>query len=201
MKPWYGSLGLLAVMVLNSCAPLSTFPPEVSNGVDKNFDFNAWRVLPKATVGRKVQLGGRIVQVNEEQDALVIIAAQLPIVERPAFGPRDTGKRAGEFAVFYPGTINPKSLRYGNRLMVIGVTEQPKIVTVDEVQRSLPTLTAQCLHIWNTGGKEIAEFPYNAGAGYEPLEENTFCAPKQQEPAKPGSGAGRSEPHPSIPPH
>ena len=25
-------------------------------------------------------------------------------------------------------------------------------------------------------GKEIAEFPYNAGGGYEPLEQETFCA-------------------------
>jgi starvation-inducible outer membrane lipoprotein len=201
MKLWYGPLGLLVFFVLNSCAPLATFPPEVSKGADKNFDFHAWRVLPKATVGRKIQLGGRIVQVNEEQDALVIITAQLPIVERPAFGPRDTGKRAGEFAVFYPGAINPKSLRYGNRLMVIGVTEQPKIVTVDEVQRTLPTLTAQCLHIWNTGGKEIAEFPYNAGAGYEPLEENTYCAPTGHEQADPPRGAGRSGDRPATLPH
>jgi len=201
MKPWYGALGILALFVLNNCAPLATFPPDVSKGADKNFDFNAWRVLPKATVGRKVQLGGRIVQVNEEQDALVIITAQLPIVERPAFGPRDTGKRAGEFAVFYPGTINPKSLRYGNRLMVIGVTVQPKIVTVDEVQRSLPTLTAQCLHIWNTGGKEIAEFPYNAGAGYEPLEENTYCVTTEQRQADPTRDDGRSGDRPSPPPH
>jgi starvation-inducible outer membrane lipoprotein len=113
--------------------------------------------------------------VNEKNDGFVIIVAQLPVVERPAYGPRDTGKRAGEYAIFYAGVINPKSLRPGNHLMVIGVTEQPQIVNVDEVQRSLPSLTAQCLHIWNTGGKEIAEFPYNAGAGYEPLEENTFC--------------------------
>lgn len=175
MKPCYGLIMLLLFFWINGCGPITAFPPEITNGADTNFDFNAWRVLPKATVGRKVQLGGRIVQVNERNDGLVIIAAQLPVVEHPAYGPRDTGKRAGEYAIFYSGTINPKSLRLGNRLMVIGVTDQAQPVTVDEVQRSLPSLTAQCLHIWNTGGKEIAEFPYNAGAGYEPLEENTFC--------------------------
>ena len=175
MKPGYGLLLIIALFSLNACGPVTAFPPEITNGADTNFDFHAWRVLPKATVGRKVQLGGRIVQVNEVNDGLVIIAAQLPVVERPAYGPRDSGKRAGEYAIFYSGTIAPKSLRPGNRLMVIGVTEQSQPVNVDEVQRSLPSLTAQCLHIWNTGGKEIAEFPYNAGGGYEPLEENTFC--------------------------
>ena len=175
MKPWYGLIMFLAFGGATGCGAITIFPSEVTNGADTNFDFNAWRVLPKATVGKKVQLGGRIVQVNEGNHGLVIVAAQLPVVDHPAYGPRDTGKRAGEFAIFYSGTINPKSLRLGNRLMVIGVTDQAQPVNVDEVQRSLPSLTAQCLHIWNTGGKEIAEFPYNAGAGYEPLEENTFC--------------------------
>ena len=51
------------------------------------------------------------------------------------------------------------------------------MVVVDDVHRSLPSLTAQCLHVWNTGGKEIAEFPYNIGGGYEPLEQETYCIP------------------------
>jgi len=175
MKPGYWLLMIMSFFLLNACGPVTAFPPEITNGADTHFDFNAWRTLPKATVGRKVQLGGRIVQVNEGNDRLVIIAAHLPVVERPTYGPRDNGKRAGEYAIFYSGAINAKSLRPGNHLMVIGVTEQSQPVNVDEVQRSLPSLTAQCLHIWNTGGKEIADFPYNAGAGYEPLEENTFC--------------------------
>lgn len=175
MKSACGLLIIMSFLLLDACGPMTAFPPEVTNGTDTNFDFNAWRVLPKASVGRKVQLGGRIVQVNEGHEGFVIIAAHLPVVQRPVYGPRDSGKRAGEYAIFYSGTINSKSLRPGNRLMVVGVTEQPQSVNVDEVQRSLPSLTAQCLHVWNTGGKEIADFPYNAGAGYEPLEENTFC--------------------------
>jgi starvation-inducible outer membrane lipoprotein len=175
MKPGYSLLMITSFFLLNACGPMTAFPPEITNGADTNFDFNAWRVLPKATVGRKVQLGGRIVQVNEGNDRLVIIAAHLPVVERPAYGPMDNGKRAGEYAIFYSGPINAKSLGLGNHLMVIGLTEQPQAVNVDEVQRSLPSLTAQCLHIWNTGGKEIADFPYNAGGGYAALEENTFC--------------------------
>ena len=175
MKPGYRLLTIASIFLLNACGPVTAFPPEITNGVDTNFDFNAWRAQPKTTIGRTVQLGGRIVQVNEETDRLVIIVAHLPIVERPAYGPRDNGKRAGEYAIFYSGRIPQKSLRPGNRLMVVGMTEPSQSVMVDEVQRSLSSLTARCVHIWNTGGKEIAEFPYNAGAGYEPLEENTYC--------------------------
>jgi starvation-inducible outer membrane lipoprotein len=168
-------IALGSFLMLSACGPVTAFPPDITSGVDTGFDFNAWRIQPKATIGRTVQLGGRIVQVNEANDALVLIVAYLPVVERPTYGPRDNGKRAGEYAVFYSGRISPKALRPGNRLMVVGVTEQSQTVSVDDVQRTLPSLTARCLHIWNTGGKEIAEFPYNAGAGYEPLEENTYC--------------------------
>jgi starvation-inducible outer membrane lipoprotein len=175
MKADYKLLTIVSFLWLNACGPVTAFPPDITRGVETDFDFNAWRIQPKASIGRTVQLGGRIVQVNEGNDGLVIIVAHLPVVERPAYGPRDNGKRAGEYAIFYSGRINQKSLRPGNHLMVIGVTELSQAVNVDEVQRSLPSLTARCVHIWNTGGKEIAEFPYNAGAGYEPLEENTYC--------------------------
>lgn len=166
---------LLFWLSLAACAPVQLFPTDATNGVDKDFDFTAWRTIPNAKTGQKVQLGGRIVQADGRNGGLIIIATQLPIVQQPAYGPKDTGRRSGEFAVFYAGSLDPKWLKAGNRLIVIGTTQETKTVVVDDVQRSLPSLAARCLHVWNTGGKEIAEFPYNAGGGYEPLEEDTYC--------------------------
>lgn len=170
--------GLLLGLALGACAPFHVFPAQVMEGVDKNFDFTAWRMVPNAKVGQKVQLGGRIVQANPAQAGTLVVVTQLPIVEHPAYGPKETGKRSGEFFVFYAGNLDPKWLAPGNRLIVIGATQQAHAVVVDDVQRSLPSLNADCLHIWRTQGKEIGEFPYNAGGGYEPLEEETFCAAK-----------------------
>jgi starvation-inducible outer membrane lipoprotein len=144
--------------------------------VDEEFDFTAWRNIPNARTGQKVQLGGRIVQVDQRNSGVVIITTQLPIVERPVYGPKDNGRRSGEFALFYTGRLDSKWLIPGNRLIVVGTTDQAKAVVVDDVQRSLPSLNAHCLHIWRTVGKEIADFPFNAGGGYEPLERETFCA-------------------------
>ena len=172
----YGSIVLVIWLSLTSCAPLQLFPTEVADGVDKNFDFAAWRNMPNAKTGQKVQLGGRIVQTGSWDGAVAIIATQLPIVERPAYGPSDNQRRSGEFAIFYAGALDRKWLTPGNRLIVIGTTEQAKTVVVDDVKRSLPSLTAHCVRIWQTVGKEIADFPYNAGGGYEPLVQDTFCA-------------------------
>lgn len=171
------ALFVLLSLAIAACAPVQLFPADVRNGVEKDFDFSTWRNIPNARVGQKVQLGGRIVQVNSGTGSLTLIATQLPIVQQPAYGPKDTGRRSGEFAIVYPGSLDSKWTKPGNRVIVIGTTKEAKTVLVDDVQRSLPSLTAHCLHIWNTGGKEIAEFPYNAGGGYEPLEEETHCAP------------------------
>ncbi|HET6674177.1 MAG TPA: Slp family lipoprotein [Nitrospiraceae bacterium] len=172
----HGSIVLAIWLTLAACSHSPVFEKEITDGVDKNFDFTAWRNLPNARTGQKVQLGGRIVQTEAGSDEVIIITTQLPIVEHPVYGPKDNGRRSGEFAVFYRGRLDPKWLIPGNRLIVVGTTAQAKAVVVDDVKRSLPTLTARCLHIWKTVGKEIAEFPYNIGGGYEPLERETFCA-------------------------
>ena len=171
-----GSVILVIGLALAACGPTQIFPGAMMDGVETNFDFTAWRTVPNAQTDRKVQLGGRIVQANREKGGYVIIVTRLPIVEQPAYGPKDNGKRSGEFAVVYPGALDPKWLAPGHRLVVIGTTGQAKAVMVDDVQRSLPSLTARCVHIWRTAGREISDFPHNAGGGYEPLEEETHCA-------------------------
>jgi starvation-inducible outer membrane lipoprotein len=171
----HGTIVLVICLAVSACAPAQIFPTEMTDGVDKDFDFTAWRSTPNAKTGQNVQLGGRLVQADIKNGNVVLIVTQLPIVQRPAYGPKDTGRRSGEFAIFYAGSLDPKWLRAGNRLIVIGATREAKAVVVDDVQRSLPSLAARCVHIWNTGGKDIAEFPYNAGGGYEPLQEDTYC--------------------------
>lgn len=174
MKIKRGTAILLCSLFIGACAPTQVFPPEALVGVDKDFDFTAWRMVPNAKAGRKIQLGGRIIQGEAKEAEVVLVVDQLPIVEHPAYGPKDTGKRSGEFVVLYQGKIDPNSLQPGNRVVVVGTTQNAKVVVVDDVQRTLPSVVARCLHIWNTGGRQIADFP-SYGGGYQPLEENTFC--------------------------
>jgi starvation-inducible outer membrane lipoprotein len=165
---------VIAVVLVTACTPYQLFPPEVTTGVDQGFDFSAWRLTPNAKTDKKIQLGGRIIQADVKDGLVSIVAAQLPIVEHPAYGPKDTGKRSGEFTVTYQGKIESNFLQSGNRFVVVGTTRTAKVVVVDDIPRSFPTMAAQCLHLWNTGGREIADFP-SYGGGYEVLEEETFC--------------------------
>ncbi len=177
MNAMRAGLAIVCLLVLEACAPQPLFQPSVMQDVDDHFDFAAWRATPTKGVGQKVQLGGRIVQAETTEDGVMIVAVQLPIVKSPAYGPTDPGKRPGAFgfAFLYPGKIESSALELGNRFIVVGTTQAPKGVIVDGARVSQPFLVARCVHIWKTQGREISDFP-SVGAGYEALEENTYCA-------------------------
>ena len=174
MKTTVGGLVLCTSLALGGCGSERIFPPEAVQDADLNFDFARWRMMPNQSLGKKVRLGGRIVHGDINAGIITGVVAQLPIVEHPAYGPTDIGKSRGEFAITYQGAIEPAFLQRGNRVMVVGKTRAPTVVSVDDLPKSLPTIVAECLHFWNTGGRDIADFP-SMGGGYEPLEQRTTC--------------------------
>lgn len=162
------------VLGIGACTHPQLFPSDATEGIDPNFDFSRWRMVPNQASERKIQLGGSILQVERKDGNVIIVSKQLPIVEHPAYGPKDTGKTGGEFATTFQGPIESQFLQRGNRVIVVGTTKAPSVVLVDDLPRSLPTISARCVHIWATEGRDIADFQ-SFGAGYETLPEQTFC--------------------------
>ena len=171
--------GLVAVIALlcliAGCGPTRIFSADVLQGVDRSFDFAKWRANPNADKGRKVELGGRIISGEPSESGTLLLVMQLPIVSRPVYGPVESKRRTGEFVVFFPGRLEDPVMTAGNRLIVVGTTDGAREVNVEGERRTTPYITAQCVHIWQTQGREIADFP-DVGAGYYPLDEDTFCS-------------------------
>jgi starvation-inducible outer membrane lipoprotein len=165
---------VLLLSLISSGCSYQVFPSDVLNGVDHNFDFARWRMVPNQIQSTKVELGGRIVETQTIGRTITIIAQELPIVRYPAYGPKQ-GKSKGEFVISYQGEVDKPFLHPGNRIMVVGITRGAKMVPVDDVVRSLPMIEANCIHIWKTGDTDIADYA-SSGAGYGVLEEETFCA-------------------------
>ena len=175
--------------VLSACAAHTPFPPEVMEKVSPTFHFEAWRDAGptnesgKSDAGIKVQLGGRIVQATENGKGLVIVAAQLPIVNYPVYGPTETEEvtRTGdyEFAFLYTGEIEPLDLMRGNRFIVVGTTTSRRPLLVNGMPKTAPFLIADCIHVWQTAGAKIAEFKEDVGGGFSPLPETTYCVAKK----------------------
>ena len=165
---------LLFSLISGGCS-YQVFPSEVLKGVEPNFDFAHWRMVPSQVEPTRVQLGGRILETQAIGETITIVTTELPVVNYPAYGPKQ-GKRKskGEFVITYQGIIDKRFLLPGNRIMVVGITRGAKLVAVDDVMRSLPALEARCVHIWKTGDTDIADYA-SSGAGYGVLEEETFC--------------------------
>jgi starvation-inducible outer membrane lipoprotein len=118
-----------------------------------------------------------MVQVTKNGKGTMIVAEQLPIVKHPVYGPTEEVKRTGdyEFAFLYPGELEPQALRNGNRFVIVGTTTNRRPVVVNGVPKTEPFLIADCIHVWQTGRTEIAEFKEDVGGGFSPLPEKTYC--------------------------
>ena len=174
--------------VLSGCVAEAPFPPEVMEKVSPTFHFEAWRDASptnesgKSDAGIRVLLGGRIVQSTKDSKGLLIVAEQLPIVNNPVYGPTEgANNRSGdhEFAFLYAGGVESLDLMKGNRFIIVGTTTGRRPVLVNGIPKTEPFLIADCLHVWQTGGSEIAEFKEDAGGGYSPLPEKTYCVAKK----------------------
>jgi starvation-inducible outer membrane lipoprotein len=170
-----GSLFILACLLFSACGAPQLFPKGMTDGVDTNFDFVLWRNTPNAKVDQKIQIGGKVLGAEPQGNETIIVAIHLPIVEHPAYGPKDTGKRTGEFAIVFSGKLPPHAMAAGHRIIAVGTTRKARVVPFEDSKRTLPTMQAHCVHIWKTGGRDIADFS-SVGAGYETLEEDTYCA-------------------------
>lgn len=176
-------IGLTGLCILlGACGTPTIFPPHIMKDVEtETFDFKVWKEqqyypFSADPVPRKVQLGGRIVEVDRTSAGVVILAEELPIVRHPAYGPKAV-ERDGSFAfaIVFNGFPESSMLQVGNRLIAVGTTEGIRGEAVDGIPRPMPHLAAQCIHLWKTQGKEIENFPYELGGTYYPLEERTFC--------------------------
>jgi hypothetical protein len=174
--------------LLGGCAANTPFPPEIVDKISPTFQFEAWRDAGptnesgKSDAGIKVMLGGRIVQAHKNGKGIVIVAEHLPIVKDPVYGPTEgEGKRSGdhEFAFLYEGGLDSLDLMKGNRFVVVGITTGRRPVLLNGIPKTEPFLVADCIHVWQTGGAEIAEFKEDVGGGYSSLPEKTYCVAKK----------------------
>jgi len=185
---YFPALMATACVLVSGCTAPPLFPPKATEQLSPTFQFEAWRDASPTNPGgvsdsgTKVELGGRMVQSSRNGKGTVIVAEQLPIVKHPVYGPAETEKpRTGdfEFAILYPGELEPQALRNGNRFVVVGMTNGRKPIIVNGVPKSEPYLVADCIHVWQTGRSDIAEFKEGVGGGYSSLPEKTYCVPQK----------------------
>lgn len=168
---------------LSACTTLPMFPPETMKDVEANtFDSTVWERQAYQPSGakfipHKVELAGQIIKVIQKPNGIIILAEEHPIDERPLSGSMNSGQDdAPWFAITFKGTVEPRMLQTGNRLMAVGTTSQARTEMLGGAPRMLPHLKAQCLHIWNTEEVKNQYVYSDSGVvGKYPPEQRTFC--------------------------
>ena len=177
-------IGLFLIALMFESCTTNPFPSEVMKGAETDtFDVKAWEdqaYHPSNTafVPHKVELAGVILQVSRKSDGIVILAEEQPLEAHPASSSaRIEHENASWFAVTFQGSVEPRMLQTGNRLLAVGMTNRASAELFGGAPRMLPHLTAQCLHIWNS--EEVKNMYVCTGdttyAGRYPEDEQTFC--------------------------
>jgi starvation-inducible outer membrane lipoprotein len=166
--------GGLAAM--QACASIPTFSPLVMEGIDEQFDVAVWWKTPHALVGRKVELGGRLVRADVKNGETYLVVSHLPIVDQLVYESFETPRPTKEYGIYYRATIDPKWLQAGNHLMVVGITSQPRTVSINGRQQTIPFVTAECLHLWKSAGTPPPPLPLATAEKFNKLEQATYCS-------------------------
>ncbi|WP_447603274.1 Slp family lipoprotein [Nitrospira sp. Nam80] len=161
-------------ITLQTCSAIPIFSPRVMEGVDEGFDVQVWWKAPNAVVGRKVELGGQIVQGEIKNGETFLAATHLPIVDQLVYESFEVNRPVNQYGIYYRATIDPKWLAPGNHFMVVGVTSQPKPVFINGTQKTVPFVIAECLHVWKSADTPPAP-PLLEAVKFGALDHVTYC--------------------------
>lgn len=164
-----------ALAAMYACAVNPIFSPMVMDGMDEHFDVAVWWKTPNAVVGRKVELGGRLVRAEVRNGETFLVASHLPIVDQLVYESFESHRALKEYGIYYRATIDPKWLSAGNHLMVVGMTSQAKPFHPGGRQQAIPFVTAECLHLWKSAGTPPPALPLAAAEKFAVLEQMTYC--------------------------
>lgn len=191
--------GIMIISVwLSACTSTPMFPPETMKDVEANtFDIKAWekeayRPSSAKFVPHQVELAGEIIRVIRKPEGIVIVAEEQPIAAPPTSNQTTVGQDGPFwFAITFKGSVEPRMLQTGNRLIAVGTTRQARAEMLGGAPRVLPHLRAQCLHIWNIEGAKNKY--YYSEDFLEPYltEERTYC--RERRTAGSSSGAGEDD--------
>lgn len=141
----FSLLGLLILLILAlGCA--SIVPREIRRGADRSLSFRELRANPDLYLGRKVLLGGEILETRNLKDQTEIEILQKPLGRRDM--PVDTDESEGRFIVFRPGYLDPAIYRSGRYVTVVGEVLGDKALRIGEAEYRAPVLFSRFLHLW-----------------------------------------------------
>ncbi len=138
----------LILFLLTSCGP-KIIPDEFEAKIDKSLSFEMIIQNPEPHIGKRILVGGEIIETHVYQDGSEIEILQKPLDSGRV--PRFTDKSLGRFFLRHTTFLDPEIYKSGRRITVVGVVQGSKARQIAQAIRTYPILENDYHRLWPYG--------------------------------------------------
>jgi outer membrane lipoprotein len=159
------SLSSLLVVLLSGCSS-ERLPAEALNGTVQP-PFLALQQDPGSYEGRRIVLGGEVLQAKRRADRTEIEVLQLPLNAMNEPIPERVSSQ-GRFLAYRRDFLDPATIPVGTRITVVGESKGTVPEKLDEMDYSYPIVESEYIKVWpNMPPEWDRPYPYPYGY-YDP---------------------------------
>jgi len=140
-----GSIVLILLTLIGAgCAPVISH--EVLREVDKDLPFRAVLADPDNYKGRRILLGGKIIETIPLPNKTRMFVLQYPLGFRDK--PFTDSGHEGRFIVEATGFLDPVVYGAGRKITVAGILEGKEVLPLGEITYTYPLVVGMELYLW-----------------------------------------------------
>lgn len=165
----FSSPGVLAVFLLlsfsifSACGP-RVIPEDLERKIEKEITFEEVKKNPDAYKGKRILVGGEIIETRNLQDKTEIEILQKPLGRDHAPLPVDESR--GRFLLVHPSFLDPSVFSSGRRVTAVGLVEGGRSERIGQVEMVYPVLQSEHIHLWPPGSGGRTEPSIGIGFGF-----------------------------------
>lgn len=156
-------LVLILPLFLGACGP-KVIPKEVEEKIDKQLSFDEVKRDPGAFKGKRVLVGGEIIETRNLQGKTEIEILQKPLGQDR--GPLMADSSAGRFLLIHPAFLDPSVFRSGRRITAVGVVEGSRSQKIGESELIYPIFENEHVYLWPVGSGQSSEPSFGISLGF-----------------------------------
>lgn len=153
----------LSALIVSSCGP-KVIPEDLERKVEKEISFQEVRKNPDSFKGKRILVGGEIIEIRNLQDKTEIEILQKPLGRDRA--PLNVDESGGRFVLIHPSFLDPSVFRSGRRLTAVGLVEGGRAEQVGQAEMIEPVLQSEHIHLWPPGEGGRTEPSIGIGLGF-----------------------------------